>query len=411
MSIFNIKFYIYVSAILTLFISATLLDNLGYQITMEYAPLYYKLHPSFILMFILITYYLLPNLISRDMNIVRIYLNKKNEFHFLFFLFFLTIYILIMKLSGAIASIPNTLILPLFFSILLNRNDISFLKKLRKLLLIFFILNSSMAITEMFLKYSFLRDSTSYYTHFRSTALLGHPLNNALITSVIMAFILTSAMNEYRKQLLMLLGLFSLLCYGARAAVFTWCVMLPIYIVFFVPAIKSFVSPFGKIIRIGTMIGVILIFIFLITQTPYGARINEMSGMDDASAETRLLALDFFKNLKMQDVLLGAPVTKMAIYQDYLGVDIIENFWIAWIIRFGLIMTLLLTFFFIKFLYNNAEYHGKFSSFFIPLVFLAIASSNNSLATTTPVISVYVLCSYAFNPFLASYRLISHRQL
>ena len=394
------KPYIFISTIFLLFLSASLLNNLGYSITDENAPLYYKFHPSFLLMFLLMIYYLFSNLASKNMDIVRIYAKKKDEFHFLLFLFILVIYIYIMKLHGAISFIPNTLILPLFFSILLNRNDVCFLERLRKLILIFFIVNSSMAILEMLLQYRLIPVFGYRFEHFRSSALQGHPLNNALITSVIMAFILTSAMKEYWKQLFMLLGLCSLICYGARAAVFTWGVMLPMYMLFFKSKIKLQRITHEKILRISTIIIIVIVAVFLITQTPYGARIQDMGNMDDDSATARLLALDFFKNLTIQDTFLGAPSATMAIYQDYLGVDIIENFWIAWIIRFGLIMTLLLTFFFIKFLYNNVKNFGRFSSLFILLVFLAIASSNNSLATTTPVVSIYILCAYSFNPLL-----------
>ena len=66
---------------------------------------------------------------------------------------------------------------------------------------------------------------------FRSTALLGHPLNNALSAAVMMQAILIMPLKKYIKFLLWGMGLLSLLCFNARGATICSILFLAIYLV------------------------------------------------------------------------------------------------------------------------------------------------------------------------------------
>jgi hypothetical protein len=361
----------------------------------ENGSIYQKLHPAFLIMCPLMVFVI-------GNNISQLYIKKKIEFYFLLFMAVLIIYLYIYDLTGSIAYIPNTLLLPLCFSICLNERNVSSLTKLRKLIILFFILNSALAIVEMLIKHNFfvLEDyDTSGY--FRSTAFQGHPLNNALVTSVILAFILMSDLKERTKNILLLLGLVSIICYGARGSMLVWSVMIVFYFLAYNPPVNSLKNIRKKRKhRILLLLAVVLIIVLIIIYTPYGTRIFELRSLDDDSTGVRLEVLNFLTNINIRDFLWGASAKSAEKVGEIIGVGIIENFWILWLIRFGLIMAICLSFFFIKFLHQKVKCYGKFASFFIPITFLAVASTNNSLATTSPAISIYVLCLYAFTPFM-----------
>jgi hypothetical protein len=373
------------------------LHNLGYGYGGENVPAYQKLHPAFLIMCPLMAF-VICNRFS------QLYVRKKLEIYFLLFLGISIIYIYVNDLTGSIAYIPNTLLLPLCFSICLNERNFSFLMKLKKLIILFFVFNSTLAIVEMLVRHNFF---TIYdydtISHFRSTAFQGHPLNNALVTSVIMAFILMSGLRERTKNILLLLGLVSIVCYGARGSLLVLGVMLFFYLLAYNPPINF---PDIKNIRRKRkqrallVLTIVLITTLVIVYTPYGARIFELRSLDDSSTGVRIESLKFFNIIDIHEYLWGASDKATETITDKIEVEIIENFWILWVIRFGLILTVGLSFLFIKFFYQKVKRYGKFASFFIPVTFLAVASTNNSLASSTPIISIYVLCAYAFNPLM-----------
>jgi hypothetical protein len=363
----------------------------------ENSPSYQKLHPAFLIMCPLMVF-MICNRFS------QLYIKRKLEIYFLLFLSVSVIYIYLNGLTGSIAYIPNTLLLPICFSICLNERDFSFLIRLRKLIILFFIFNSTLAIVERLIEHNFFISDDYYYlfSHFRSSAFQGHPLNNALVTSVIIAFILTSNLKERNKNMLLLLGLASIVCYGARSSIIAWAIMLPVYLFAYKPPINQDTKNFRKKGKHRILSGVIILLIIalIIAYTPYGGRIFELRSLDDDSVGARMEALHFFTDVNIYDFLWGTSVESVEKVSQTIGVEGIENFWILWLIRFGLVMAVCLSFLFVKFLYQKVKCYGKFASFFIPIICLAIASTNNSLSSNTSVISIYVLCSYAFAPFM-----------
>jgi hypothetical protein len=378
----------YFSAVLLLFLGASALHYMGYLYVDEEGSMYQKLHPSFFIMFLAIIFVIM------HAQFERLYVRKKIEFQFLLFIICLILYVYVNKLTGSIAFIPNTIILPVFFSICICEEDVGFLLKLRRLVLIFFVINSSMALLEMILQYNFFPLSSST---FRSTALQNHPLNNALVTSTIMAFILMSEMKNKIKNILLSLGLASIVCYGARGALLVWLVMVFVYLIksaFFIRGRNP-----GRMTQIIAIVLIVAGVSWIVVYTSWGTRIMQTLDLsNDSSVAVRLDTLDIFNRIDLKDLLWGGGANKMENIAGILGVGIIENFWIIWIIRFGLVMTIILSVTLIKFMYQKTKAYGKFASFYTLMTCLAIAATNNSLGSNTPVISIFVICAYAFTP-------------
>jgi hypothetical protein len=377
---------------LLLFLGSNVLQNFGYLINVEESSSYQKLHPAFYILILFGSWFIFMNL--KD---PRLFTSKGIELKFLFFYGLLICYMTLFHLSGAFSFIPNTLILPILFSLVINPFKEDFIKKLRILIIVFFITNSAIAIIEMLLKASTFPMYTVDFKsiqYFRSTALQNHPLNNALITSTIMSFILISNLKDTYKYILFTLGLISIVCFGARSSILTWCVLLPTYFLFY----RSKHSGSPEIFKIGNfvivLIGVTGVF-FLIMYTSFGERLIEHAYFDD-SANVRLKVFNLFKESSFKQFLWGNSSAEMQAISEDAGIGIVENFWIAWLIRFGVIMLLIQTVFHYLFISKLFKFYNRFDKYFVILVFIFIASTNNSLASYTPAITVLFLCSYAF---------------
>jgi hypothetical protein len=79
-------------------------------------------------------------------------------------------------------------------------------------------------------------------------------------------------------------------------------------------------------------------------------------------------------------------------------ITIIENFWIIWILRLGLVLASIFALTLLRFLFVRLKSFTLFNRLFILGAFLGCASSNISLASVTPAISIFVVCTYVFAP-------------
>jgi hypothetical protein len=81
-------------------------------------------------------------------------------------------------------------------------------------------------------------------------------------------------------------------------------------------------------------------------------------------------------------------------------VDIIENFWIIWVFKYGIILTPLLGIFMVLFIYRLFRNLDLSTRLILTFVFLMTASGNNSLATNTTAINIITMaCIVGFDAF------------
>ncbi len=78
---------------------------------------------------------------------------------------------------------------------------------------------------------------------------------------------------------------------------------------------------------------------------------------------------------------------------DYL---IIENPWIIFIFRYGILQTFAMILFFIPLFHKWLIPYGKFNAWVICILFLSLVSSSNSLAVGSTAIAQVYLFAFAF---------------
>ena len=136
-----------------------------------------------------------------------------------------------------------------------------------------------------------------------------------------------------------------------------------------------------------------MITFLVINYTGLGDRIAALSHVD-SSAEARINAFDILKGLRFKDLLWGYSSRRIEYFQYIRGVEIIENFWIVWLLKLGVFATILLTFYLMRFLISiMSSISNDMRLTFIFVIFF-VASTNNSLSSNTLVLSIFILAYY-----------------
>ncbi len=279
-------------------------------------------------------------------------------------------------------------------------------KRLKVVLLFMFLLNSLFAIYERLtmtlwfpfdlIRTDFTLGEINDYAVFRSSALLGHPLTNALIMAIIMIFILTSGMKSLLKYPLYFIGMFGLFCFNSRAAIMISGGTLGLYLLS---------SLFKKRKSIGSrlfsvaMLSCSVAVGFYLFSSGYGGRFEEQGDFSsDDSTLARVHVWDIFLKGDITDFLWGMSgddAEKIAL--NVMGIVHIENWYILSSMIVGLVITTLVVILFVSLFRNILRPYGRFTSFLILVVVVGLSSTNNSLACGVPAIAMFFACSYAFN--------------
>jgi hypothetical protein len=136
----------------------------------------------------------------------------------------------------------------------------------------------------------------------------------------------------------------------------------------------------------------------LIINTSIAERLVNTAYFDD-SASVRLDVFNIFEIIDSDKLLWGSSDEQTESIRDRAGVFQIENFWVIWILRFGLVFAVGLIYYFISFLYKHLFHLRRFDKFLVLFTFLGIASTNNSLGTITGALSFFVVCSFVFSKY------------
>lgn len=385
----------------SLFLGTPLLNFLGYAHASESGSAYFKIHPATYISFALFLF-----IIFNFKDKIFLVLKYRKAFFLLLYSIIIGITLLfILGRTNSIAFIFDTLLAPTLFAISFPLNNTKLRKKLIRIILIFFVLNCSLAIIERGLDFNFFPvKGNTEIGGFRASALLGHPLNNALITSTIMSFIFLSNINK--KYIFLFLGFISLICFGARGALYglgglTFIFILNQIIFHYKTSVQSLYNDKTRNYRTSLIVFLIISIIsiiYVILYTKFGERLMSVSYFDEGSAGTRIDVLSILNMYSLSDIMWGIDQDKLNISLWSLQIPIIENFWIQWLFKFGTICFIFLVIFLFKAIIKAVNRFKNVEKLYLITVFILIASTNNSLATSTSALSIYIFCAFVFSP-------------
>lgn len=298
------------------------------------------------------------------------------------------------RMMGIIVMLP-------VFIYLAFRSNVSHPNRYKKVLYCSFIFECGIAVMERILYTNIFQlsigdniISTADFdtTDFRSIGLYGHPLQNSVVILVFINFILVYEKNILLKFGLSALGILSIFCFNTRAAmVISGCSFL-LYFSYWLK--NSNIPNYRKNISIILMLIVCSIFVYLFSQGVIGGRLSSMGLYDDDSAAARVDVFYIFKIYSLDNFIIGIPFNKLQLVKYYAGLYAVENFWLNWLLSYGIIFVVGLIVFYMLFFKRIFRFETKFKTLFLIIPFIILASTNPSLAVSIVPMTSFLLLSY-----------------
>lgn len=393
------RFLVIAGCVAAFLLSNSVLDLLGWRVTAEDVPGFIKIHP--------LTYVFAATavLVAFGPWENRLFSLPKAFFFYAAAAFTALFATLLSQFagrspggeqSGAIVSFitPVFVILSLMA---LTEGDKSVLAKGLRL---FFVVNSVAAMGEFLFRARLLSEYLDMGgAQWRSSALLGHPLLNALLTGMLILYLATAA-NRRRPFIssvpeLLLHGA-AMFTFGGRAAMVAVPLLIAYHAVFGVRRGQATTTaPFirrAAPILIGGFLVALSALPFEFVQSGLARFTN-----DSGSADTRLDALRMIGRVDTQTLLLGADATQrkllMYLYDSPLGIEIA---WVALTLTYGLIVTSFLAIGLVWLLLNLTRRIDP-SGRTVAIYFLVVTAASLSLGVKSLLISQTLIMLYAFS--------------
>ncbi len=218
----------------------------------------------------------------------------------------------------------------------------------------------------------------------RSSALLGHPLTNALITG---GYLVTLALGGWRdlpwimKPALFGINLLAMNAFGGRMALVTLLAFLVIIFSFKMIATLNG----GTSARRNWLLGVLLVPL-AIGALVVGFEIglfDQFVGRfidDKGSASARVIMFEIFRDLSILDIMIGPDPEHVASLLRSHGLNFgIESFWVAFILSYGFIVSMIFFVGLFAFLYDVVK-ASSLAAIWPILYFLTVSSTSVSLS-------------------------------
>lgn len=273
-----------------------------------------------------------------------------------------------------------------------------------KFLLFFYVLECSTAILEFIMRdhifgwfeYTYTKGIITYAGNdsFRSVALMGGPLENALSVTVMMLFYLfNQRFSMKRKMALWFLGLIAVFCFNARMAIIVNLLGMFLYIEIFKKRPDSSNKYIVVLFATCSVVGILYFY-------GLGDRLWETGNIGkDTSIETRLKLFRYMADRDWADYLWGSSLMQVRHeISTSIKVRIIENFWLSYVFRIGLIATIYFTVLYFSLCRNLLRAYPLTDKIVISSLFVILVSSNNSLDSNFLPLFLFMLCSYTYKP-------------
>ncbi|MGU3161402.1 VpsF family polysaccharide biosynthesis protein [Vibrio cholerae] len=379
----NVYFSVMMALISSVIFGSYFLENLGIPYVSDGGSPLLKIHLcSYI---ILLSYFMVSIKIGMTW-----FSNKLGEYSNIWLislscLSFVIIYGYFRYGTSGMAYMVNTFLVSLMIIPLISILNHSQVDKILKLVSYLILINSIIAIFEFLTNSRIIEVEFKDFSYFRSSALLTHPLNNSLITvSLSLLLFNKTFLPGIIYILITLLALFS---FGGRSALVIFVFVLFIYCF---PKMWKFmtsgVKANKKRVALFMLPGYLAILSFLMILINSGITERIMSNLYiDGSASARIDVFFLLEQLTVSEWIWGASHRLLESIELYIGINVIENYFIGWIFTFGLIGTIPLTMCVFLPLYYFSK-NGDYSSKLSVLIFFLVGITNNSLTTKTPVL-------------------------
>ena len=331
---------------LYMILSDPLLHKIGINYSGDEGKFYEKIHPATFFIFLSFFLFLLKggNIVRKIINIIE----EHKEYSFLLFVYILIFFYMAIRSGFAgLAFLLDTHISAVLCAIILSHASCKRSNKALNLFIFLTIINSLIGIVEAGTQTRIFEFDPDWEVlkeeHFRASAFLGHPLNNAIFTSMALFITLSRDYNKIIKTFIITILFISLVAFGGRAALgFSILATAFISIIFIY---KFLQSRRYTVQQIFLLIGAVIIapvalagILYLSLNSGIGERIAAHGGWD-SSADTRILAFKSFNYMSSEELFFGISPNRLSdiIYRMSLKFNLldIENPWIIMLMFTG----------------------------------------------------------------------------
>jgi hypothetical protein len=328
----------------------------------------------------------------------KIFVNNWGVVVFIVATILLTLYaIFVQKIS--FTPILDTFSLPIIVFIFFNSSSQKIVSKYAKFLHVFFAINALLALYEYVTGNRltpFVAGTIEIDDDWRSTALLGHPLGNALITGAYILLLVAkngAGMALIPRILMLLLQFSAMIAFGARVSL----VMTSLFVSFIIMKNMTtifigrtrFSLPFLAVIAL--CIPIIAAGVFALVEIGFFDRLIERFSDDKGSANARIAMFQLFNYIPFRDVLLGPDQNLVETLKGIEGVEAgIESIWVAFILTYGLVISIVFFIGLFAFCANVVRRTHTFT-IYIFMYFFIVASTSVSLAAKTPAFGMLII--------------------
>lgn len=293
------------------------------------------------------------------------------------------------------------MVFPMSISILMQIQTERLKISISRILIYFFLIECFLAIYEHLMHINIFPYNTEEFNpyvtvkdwEFRSSALLGHPLNNAVCISTLLGFILVSKFSDGFRILCLILGFIAILCFNARGATLVW-IFLGFYYFYSIYK-KQRGKPINKLFVFLGAVSIFSLIFYIFAKTSFGGRLANGEKLLDGSAQARIDVLSFFDFFKGYDLWFGNP-SKYIPIMNKLKAGGIENSYIVILLNYGILFGLPLIFGLYKLINKYLRiYESTQQKIIIVSSFIIVGSFNNSLSDVSVwIIFILSICTF-----------------
>lgn len=305
--------------------------------------------------------------------------------------------IVIARQRPGMAGMIDTFVAPALLVMMLGEDDEKTFARMQTVVHAIMTVNALLALFEFATKtliFPYRLDGEVFMADLRSTALQGHPLSNATVTSVYVLALLSGSRSLSMPLRLGLIGLqcAALVAFGGRSAMVTTIVLGGCYLL--IQGLRSLRT--GRVNLLGAALGLILaalvpVVIALAASYGFFDALLERFVSDSGSANARVEMFELFKHFELRDLIVGPDIDLIESLRRINGLEQgIENPVIRLVLYQGAFFTLLLFVGFALFMHEVARrcHSGLWLTM---LGWLILLNTSESLASKTTLMTKFVV--------------------
>jgi hypothetical protein len=231
-------------------------------------------------------------------------------------------------------------------------------------------------------------------SEWRSSALFGHPLSNALLTGSYIVLLMSGGARDlpvWIRPLAFLVAAAAMIVFGGRAATLFVLVFLAWYVARQAVSVLSG-QPFNQHLVLVGLLGLPLLagLVLMLAGAGFFERFLERFIDDQGSAATRVEMFALFRYFSWNDLLFGPDHAYLQTLMRHYGLDYgIESFWVSMILTHGILVSGL--FFIVLGLFCFEVLRARPAGLSVMIYFFAVATASLSLSAKTTGFAVLIM--------------------